>query len=53
MGISAEQAVTAIRFSLGHESSSDDIVRAADVVPGCVAKVRKLAGALGAGVARG
>ena len=48
MGIPAKQAVTAIRFSLGHESSSDDIVRAAEVVPGCVAKVRKLSGALGA-----
>ncbi len=49
MGIPAEQAVTTIRFSLGHESSSDDIVRAAEVVPGCVEKVRKLAGALGRG----
>ena len=47
MGIPAEQAITALRFSLGHESSSDDIVRAAELVPGCVAKVRKLSGALG------
>ncbi len=47
MGISAEQAVTAIRFSLGHESSSDDIRRAAVVVPKCVATVRRLAGARG------
>ena len=47
--VPAEQAVTAIRFSLGHESSSDDIVRAAELVPGCVDKVRKLSGALGRG----
>ncbi len=49
MGIPDTKAITAIRFSLGHESSSDDVVRAADVVPGCVAKVRKLAGALSRG----
>jgi cysteine desulfurase len=49
MGIAPEQGITVIRFSLGHESSSDDIVRAAEVVPGCVTKVRKLAGALGRG----
>jgi cysteine desulfurase len=49
MGIPAEAAVTAIRFSLGHDSTSDDVVRAAEVVPGCVEKVRKLSGALGRG----
>lgn len=49
MGIPAEQAITTIRFSLGHDSSSDDVVRAAEVVPGCVEKVRKLSGALGRG----
>jgi cysteine desulfurase len=49
MGIPETKAITAIRFSLGHESSSDDVVRAADVVPGCVNKVRKLAGALSRG----
>ncbi len=49
MGITDTKAITAIRFSLGHESSIDDVVRAAEVVPGCVAKVRNLAGALSRG----
>jgi cysteine desulfurase len=49
MGIPDTKAVTAIRFSLGHESSIDDVMRAAAVVPGCVAKVRNLAGALSRG----
>ena len=49
MGITDTKAITAIRFSLGHESSIDDVMRAAEVVPGCVAKVRNLAGALSRG----
>ena len=49
MGIPEDLAVSAIRFSFGHDSSSDDVVRAAEVVPGCVEKVRKLSGALGRG----
>jgi cysteine desulfurase len=49
MGIPDTKAITAIRFSLGHESSIDDVVRAAEVVPRCAAKVRNLAGALSRG----
>jgi cysteine desulfurase len=47
MGIRRELALGAIRFSLGRESTRDDIDRAVEVVPGVVAKVRKLAGVLG------
>jgi cysteine desulfurase len=47
MGLPRELALGAIRFSLGHESGPDDILRAAEVMPAVVAKVRKLAGALG------
>ena len=34
-------------LSLGHGSTADDVARAAEVMPGVVAKVRKLAGVLG------
>jgi len=49
MGIPRELALATIRFSLGHESSPADVARAAEVMPSVVAKVRKLAGALGRG----
>jgi cysteine desulfurase len=47
MGVPRELALGAIRFSLGRESTHEDIERAVEVVPGVVAKVRKLAGVLG------
>jgi cysteine desulfurase len=47
MGVPRELALGAIRFSLGHETTPADIDRAAEVFPGVVAKVRKLAGVLG------
>lgn len=47
IGIARELALGAIRFSLGHESSEADIDRVAEVMPGVVTKVRKLAGMLG------
>jgi cysteine desulfurase len=48
MGIPAELAVTAIRLSLGRETTEDDLRRAAEVFPAVVAKVR----AVGAVLAR-
>jgi cysteine desulfurase len=42
-----ELALGAIRFSFGRESTIEDVDRAVEVVPGVVAKVRKLAGVLG------
>ncbi|HEY8258844.1 MAG TPA: cysteine desulfurase family protein [Gemmatimonadales bacterium] len=47
IGIPRELALGAIRFSLGHESSEADVDRVAEVMPGVVTKVRKLAGMLG------
>ena len=47
MGVARDLALGTIRFSLGHESRPPDIARAAEVMPGVVAKVRKLAGVLG------
>lgn len=49
MGVPRDLALGAIRFSLGRESTSADIERLAEVMPGVVAKVRKLAGVLGRG----
>jgi cysteine desulfurase len=49
MGVPRELALGAIRFSLGRESTAEDITRVAEVMPGVVAKVRKLAGVLGRG----
>src|SRR6476620_1585050 len=49
MGLSRELALATIRFSLGHDSRPADVARAAEVMPGVVAKVRKLAGVLGRG----
>jgi cysteine desulfurase len=47
MGVPRELALGTIRFSLGRETTSDEIERAVEVVPGVVEKVRKLAGVLG------
>jgi cysteine desulfurase len=47
VGIPKELALGAVRFSLGHESTEADIDRVAEVMPGVVEKVRKLAGMLG------
>ncbi len=49
MGVPRDLALGAIRLSLGHASTLDDVARAAEVMPGVVAKVRKLAGVLGRG----
>jgi cysteine desulfurase len=47
MGIPRELAIAAVRFSLGRESTAEDVARAAEVFPAVVAKVRQLAGVLG------
>ncbi|HET9041125.1 MAG TPA: aminotransferase class V-fold PLP-dependent enzyme, partial [Gemmatimonadales bacterium] len=47
MGVPRELALGAIRFSLGHESTTEDIARVTEAMPAVVAKVRKLAGVLG------
>lgn len=47
MGVPRELALGAIRFSLGRESTREDVDRAVEVVPAVVAKVRALAGVLG------
>ena len=47
IGMPRDLALGAVRFSLGHESTEADVDRAAEVMPGVVAKVRKLAGILG------
>jgi cysteine desulfurase len=47
MGVARDLAVATIRFSLGHDSRPADVARAAEVMPGVVARVRKLAGVLG------
>jgi cysteine desulfurase len=47
MGVPRELALSAVRFSLGRESSQADVDRTVEVVPQVVAKVRKLAGVLG------
>jgi cysteine desulfurase len=47
MGVPRELALGAIRFSLGRESTREDIDRAVEVLPAVVAKVRKLAEVLG------
>jgi cysteine desulfurase len=47
MGVPRELALGTIRFSLGRETTVEDIDRALEVVPGVVQKVRKLAGVLG------
>jgi cysteine desulfurase len=47
MGVPRELAIGAVRFSLGRETTADDVARAAEVFPAVVAKVRQLAGVLG------
>lgn len=47
MGVPRETALGAIRFSLGHDTTSADIDRATEVFPTVVGKVRNLAGVLG------
>jgi cysteine desulfurase len=47
MGVPRELALGAIRFSFGRESTPADVERVAEVMPGVVAKVRRLAGVLG------
>jgi cysteine desulfurase len=47
MGVPRELAVGAIRFSLGRESTAEDVDRVAEVMPAVVAKVRQLASVLG------
>jgi len=47
MGVSRELALGTIRFSLGHESTDDDIERVASAFPGIVARVRQLSVVLG------
>jgi cysteine desulfurase len=47
MGGARELALGTVRLSLGHATTADDVTRAAEVMPGVVAKVRKLAGVLG------
>jgi len=47
MGVARELALATIRFSLGHDSGPADVARVVEVMPGVVAKVRKLAGVLG------
>jgi cysteine desulfurase len=47
MGVPRELALGAIRFSFGRDSTAADVERVAEVMPGVVAKVRRLAGVLG------
>ncbi len=47
MGVPRDLALGAIRFSFGHGSTMADVDRVVEVMPGVVAKVRQLAGALG------
>jgi cysteine sulfinate desulfinase/cysteine desulfurase-like protein len=47
MGVPRELALGAIRFSLGHGSTIEEVERVAEAMPAIVAKVRKLAGVLG------
>ncbi len=47
MGLDRSLALAAIRFSLGHETSGDDILRTIAAFPGVVEKVRQLAAVLG------
>ena len=47
MGVPRDVALGALRFSLGHGSTSADIARTAEVFPKVVEKVRKLSVVLG------
>jgi cysteine desulfurase len=47
MGVPRDLALGAIRFSLGRESTAEDLDRVAEVMPAVAAKVRQLANVLG------
>jgi cysteine desulfurase len=47
MGIPRDLALGTVRFSLGHETTADDIERVAAAFPGIVTKVRQLSAVLG------
>ncbi|MES2123297.1 MAG: cysteine desulfurase family protein [Gemmatimonadota bacterium] len=47
MGVDRSLALGTVRFSLGHETTSADIARVAEVFPGIVDRVRKLGVSLG------
>jgi cysteine desulfurase len=47
MGIPRDHALSAVRLSLGRETTEADVLRAAEVFPQAVEKSRKLAAALG------
>jgi cysteine desulfurase len=47
MGVPRDEAVSAVRLSLGRETTVADIARAAEVFPGVVEKVRRLGAVLG------
>ncbi|HEX6107522.1 MAG TPA: cysteine desulfurase family protein [Gemmatimonadales bacterium] len=47
MGVPRDLALGAIRLSLGHSTTAEDVDRVVEVMPTVVAKVRKLAGVLG------
>lgn len=47
MGVPRELALGAIRFSLGHETTADEIDRVVALFPGIVARVRQLSVVLG------
>jgi cysteine desulfurase len=47
IGLPRELALSAVRLSLGHESTAADVDRVAVVFPKAVSRVRKLAGVLG------
>jgi cysteine desulfurase len=46
MGVPREQAVGAVRLSLGRDTTRDDIARVGEVFQAAVAKARRAAGAL-------
>ena len=47
MGLPRELGVAALRFSFGKQNSAADVRRVTEELPGAVAKIRRLAGALG------
>ena len=49
MGVDRGLALGTIRFSLGHETTADDIARVSEAFPGIVERVRQLSVALGRG----
>lgn len=47
MGVDRSLALGTIRFSLGHETTADEVTRVAELLPGIVERVRKLGVVLG------